>query len=197
MNTKVKKVLQGILFVLIIIAFIYVGTRDFNTNVVIDNEKFDADYSNVDKDNVFVYVNAAEVYSKLKSGNAIIFMGYPQNKWSGYYANILNTAAKESNISEILYYDFLEDRNNKNGTYQSIVLKLSSYVPTIDDGTQDIYAPTLVIVSNGKIIAYDNETAINIGNITPDDYWNEYRTGIKLNNFKTMFQEYLTEVGEY
>lgn len=191
MNKKVKMVLQGILFILIIIAFIYIGTREFNTKEVIDNEKFDSEYSNVSKDNVFVYVNAQDVYTKLNSQNAIIFMGFPSNKWSGYYANILNEAAKISGIKEIYYYDFLEDRQNKNATYQSIVLKLSNYVSTLDDGTQNIYAPTLIIIKNGKIIAFDNETAINIGNINPDDYWNEFRTGMKLNNFRTMFQEYL------
>ena len=118
-------------------------------------------------------------------------MGYPENAWSGYYANILNEAAKDSGIKEILYYDFYEDRENKNGTYQSIVLNLSNYLITLDDGTEDIYAPTLVIVKNGKIIAFDNETAFTKGNITPDIYWDEYQTGIKYNNFKTMFQEYL------
>lgn len=191
MNKNIKKIFQGILFILIIIAFIYIGTRDFKTETKVDNEKFDSEYSNVNKDNVFIYANATDVYSKLKNGTAIIFMGFPSNEWAGYYANILNQAAKESGIKEIMYYDFLEDRTNRNATYQSIVLKLSNYIMTKDDGTRDIYAPTLVIIKNGTIIAYDNETAFNIGNIKPSEYWNEYRTGIKLNNFKTMFNEYL------
>lgn len=191
MNKDVKKVFQGILFILIIIAFIYIGTRDFSDKIDVDNVKFDSEYSNVDKDNVFVYVTATDVYSKLKNGTAIIFMGFPENEWTGYYANILNQAAKESGIKEIMYYNFLEDRTNKNGTYQSIVLKLSNYMTTKDDGTKDIYAPTLIVIKNGEILAYDNETAFNIGNGLPNEYWNEYRKGLKLNNFKTMFQEYL------
>ena len=190
MNKKLKRVLQGILFIVIIIGFIYIGTRDFNQEVVVDNEKFDQDYANVSKDNVFKYVNAVEVYSKLK-GDAIIFMGYPTNIWSGYYANILNEAAKDTGIKEILYYDFYEDRENHNATYQSIVLSLSNYLVTLDDGTQEIHAPTLVIVKDGKVLAFDNETAFTLGNITPDDYWNEYQIGIKHNVFKTMFEDYL------
>lgn len=190
MNKKVKLILQGILFVAIIVGFIYIGTRDFNKEVVVDNERFDADYVNVSKDNVFKYANAVEVYQALK-GNAIIFMGYPANVWSGYYANILNEAAKDAGIKEILYYDFYEDRENRNGTYQSIVLSLTNYLVTLDDGTEEIYAPTLVIVKNGKVIAFDNETAFTKGNITPDVYWDEYQSGIKYNNFKIMFQEYL------
>ena len=190
MNKKVKLILQGILFVAIIVGFIYIGTRDFNKEVVVDNERFDADYVNVSKDNVFKYANAVEVYQALK-GNAIIFMGYPANVWSGYYANILNEAAKDAGIKEILYYDFYEDRENRNGTYQSIVLSLTNYLVTLDDGTEEIYAPTLVIVKNGKVIAFDNETSFTKGNITPDVYWDEYQSGIKYNNFKIMFQEYL------
>ena len=190
MNKKVKLILQGILFVAIIVGFIYIGTRDFNKEVVVDNERFDADYVNVSKDNVFKYANAVEVYQALK-GNAIIFMGYPANVWSGYYANILNEAAKDAGIKEILYYDFYEDRENRNGTSQSIVFSLTNYLVTLDDGTEEIYAPTLVIVKNGKVIAFDNETAFTKGNITPDVYWDEYQSGIKYNNFKIMFQEYL------
>lgn len=190
MKKKIKRVLQGLAFIAIIIGFIVIGTRDFDKKVVVDNEKFDQDYVNVNKENVFKYVNAVEVSTELKQ-DAIIFMGYPENVWSGYYANILNEAAKDSGIKEILYYDFYEDRENHNATYQSIVLNLTNYLITLDDGTQEIYAPTLVIVKDGKIIAFDNETAFVRGNLTPEIYWNEYKTGAKYNLFKSMFEEYL------
>ena len=191
MNKNVKHWLQGILFILIILGFIYVGTRDFTKKVVVDNEKFDQDYVNVSKDNVFKYVNAQDVYTRIKSGDAIIFMGFPQNKWSGYYANILNETAKEVGIDEILYYDFYSDREDKNATYQSIVLALSNYLVTNDLGVQNINAPTLVIIKDGKIIGYDNETAFVVGTASPEEYWNEYQVGLKENTFKTMFLEYL------
>ena len=190
MNKKVKSVLQGLLFIIIIIAFIYVGTRDFETEEVVDNERFDQDYTNVSKDNVFKYVNAVAVYAKLRE-NAIIFMGYPANSWSGYYANILNEAAKATGIEEILYYDFYLDRENSNATYQSIVLSLTNYLLTLDDGSQEIYAPTLIIIKDGNIIGFDQETAFTKGNVDPEEYWDELRTGLKYNTFQTMFKEYL------
>ncbi len=193
MNKYLKRGIQGTLFVAIIGAFIYIGTRNFDVDTEIDNERFDHDYQNVSKDNVFVYASAQDVYAKLKNGTAIIFMGYPANKWSGYYANILNETAKKNNIKEILYYDFYEDRTGKNATYQSIVMRLSNYVPTLDNGTQNIYAPMLVVVKNGKIITVDNETAINIGKMEPTDYWDKARTSLKENSFKTAFDEYLKE----
>lgn len=191
MDKKIKRIIQIIMFISIICAFIYIGTKDFTKEVIVDNERFDQDYKNVSKDNVFVYANANDVYTVLKGGTGIIFMGFKENVWSGYYANILNEIAKKNNVEKILYYDFLEDRNNKNATYQSIVLKLSNYVPTLDSGKQDIYAPTLVMVKNGEIIAYDATTSINKGTITPETYWNEYNVGLKENELITMFQNYL------
>lgn len=191
MNKNLKRILQVILFVLIIGAFIFVGTRDFTKKVTVDNERFDKEYSNVSKDNVFVYANAQDVYTRFKNGNAVVFMGFPSNKWSGYYAEMLNTAAKESGIKEILYYDFKKDREEKNATYQSIVLKLSSYTYTNDNGTQNIYAPTMFIIKDGKVMYFDNETSIMKGNLSPDDYWNENRKAVQINNFKMMFQDYL------
>lgn len=191
MNKNLKRILQVILFVLIIGAFIFVGTRDFTKKVTVDNERFDKEYSNVSKDNVFVYANAQDVYTRFKNGNAVVFMGFPSNKWSGYYAEMLNTAAKESGIKEILYYDFKKDREEKNATYQSIVLKLSSYTYTNDNGTQNIYAPTMFIIKDGKVMYFDNETSIMKGNLSPDDYWNENIKAVQINNFKMMFQDYL------
>lgn len=191
MNKNFKRVLQGLLFVLIIAAFIFVGTRDFTKKVVIDNEKFDLEYGNVSKDNVFVYANAQDVYTRFKSGNAVVFMGFSSNKWSGYYAEMLNTAAKESGIKEILYYDFKKDREEKNATYQSIVLKLTSYTYTNDNGVQNIYAPTMFIIKDGKVIYFDNETAIMKGNLNPSEYWNEDNKAVQINKFKLMFQDFL------
>lgn len=191
MNKNLKRIIQGILFVFIIGAFIFVGTRDFTKEVVIDNERFDKEYRNVSKDNVFVYANAQDVYARFKNGNAIVFMGFSSNKWSGYYAEMLNTAAKETGIKEILYYDFKKDRDDKNATYQSIVLKLGSYTYTNDVGIQNIYAPTMFIIKDGKIIYFDNETAIMVGNLNPDIYWSENKKAVQINNFKMMFQDYL------
>lgn len=191
MNKKIIYTIKGILFIIIIGAFIFVGTRDFSKKEVLDNEKFDQEYQTVDKNNVFRYVNSTEVYQKLKSGDAIIFMGYAANNWSGYYANILNEAAKESGIKEILYYDFYNDRKSKNATYQSIVLKLNDYVTVLDDGSQNIYAPMLVVVRDGKIIYVDDETALNKGNKTPDVYWNSTNKEIKKSNLKVIFQDFL------
>lgn len=54
------------MFIGIIVGFILIGTKDFNKEVEVDNEKFDQDYANVNKDNVFKYVNAVEIATNLK-----------------------------------------------------------------------------------------------------------------------------------
>lgn len=193
MSKNLKKILQALLFILIIVAFIFIGTRDYSKDIKVDNDRFDEEYPNVDKNNVFVYNSASEIYALLKNGTGLIFMGYPNNKWTGYYANILNEVAKELNITKINYYDFYEDRHNKNATYESIVLKLKDYLPTLDDDTQNIYAPTFIIVKNGIILNYDAETAITDGNITPDTYWTELKINNKKASLRTIILNYLNQ----
>ncbi len=194
MNKSVKGTIEAILFILIIAGFIYIGSQDFSHNLEVDNEKFDRDYPLVNKDNVFKYVNASEVYSKLKTGASVIFMGYPSNNWTGYYASILNDVAKEVGLKEISYYDFYDDKRLGNAVYQSIVLRLNAFLPTTDNNNQDIYAPTLLIVKNGEILYYDNETAIREGTITPEEYWTEFNKNVKKNSLRVILKNYVEEV---
>ncbi len=194
MHKTLKNILTALIFIAIIIAFIIIGKTDFNPQEKIDNEKFDEEYPNVSSNNVYKYVNASEVYSFLRGGTGVLFMGYPANEWTGYYASILNDVALELGLKEILYYDFYENRDVKNAVYQSIVLKLSNFLPTLDDGTQNIYAPTLIIVKNGEIIWFDNETAITSGLTEPADYWNEFKIEVKKNSLKQQLNDYLNSL---
>ena len=107
-----------------------------------------------------------------------------------YYAKILNDVGKEVGIDKIYYYDFLKDRDEANGTYETIVNKLSVYAPVNDEGIQNISAPTVIIVKNGGIIGYFDDTAIIRGNITPDIYYNENQEAIVYEQFKTALLEY-------
>ena len=60
----------------------------------------------------------------------------------------------------------------------------------LDNGKQDIYAPTLIFILNGEIIYYDNETSIMNGDIETEEYWTmekrmnkEAELKISLSNF--------------
>ena len=91
-----KKIISGIIFILLIIGFIYLGTRDYKKETITDQEQFSNEFQEIDENNIFTYVNASKVYSTLRSGSAIIFMGYSTNIWAGYYANILTTCQQTS-----------------------------------------------------------------------------------------------------
>ena len=188
-----KKFISGIIFVILIIGFIVLGRKEYRTAETTDNVLFSAEYQEIDENNIFTYTNAPKVLSTLRNGSGIIFFGFKSNIWAGYYANILNSAAMDLGLTEIYYYDFLEDRKNNNGTYQSIVELLNDYVVVLDDGTKNLYSPSIVIVKNGEIIAFNNDTAFMNGNINPEDYWTEeqiYLEKIKLSNLISKYINY-------
>ena len=196
---NMKKIISGIIFVLLIGAFIFLGTRDYKKETISDQELFSNEYQEIDENNVFTYVNASKVYSTLRNGTAIIFMGFNSNVWAGYYANIINDVAMDNGIEEVYYYNFLEDRNNKNATYESIVELLNKYVTVLDDGAKNIYSPTLVIVKEGKIIYFNDRTALTLGFENPKDYWTEDQIELERQELDFMIKQYLSdnEVEEY
>ena len=180
-----------ILFIVLIFLFVYLGTRNYKNMDISDNEKFDADFSLVGKDNVFKYVIDKEVYLSLNQNNTILFLGTKDNEWVNYYAKLINDVAKEYNIKKILYYDFFEDRKNHTGTYQVIVNKLSDYIETNDEGKKNLYAPTFIVIKKGEIIYFDDETSFVRGNITPAKYWSLEKQEAKKQELRIVFSNYL------
>lgn len=188
---KKNKVVSLIAFITLLGAFIYVGTKDYKVLEVDEHKIFSNEYPEVPNKNVFVYSNSTKVYNKLKNDNAIIFFGFSKNEFSGAYAKILNEVAIESGIKEILYYDIHEDRENNNGTYESIVLLLKSYLHKNDLEEVNLVAPSMVVVKRGQIIYYDEETAFSLAPLKPGDYWNEYNTDLKKATLKYVFEKYM------
>lgn len=192
-KNKAQMVIYIIIFFILIWAFIFLGTRSYKTSVRTDNEQFDKEFTLVDKDNVFHYVTNTEARTLINQGNAIIFFGSNTSSWVNHYAKLLNNVAKSENIERINYYDYFKDRQNKNGTYESIVNKLSYYLKTNDEGVQNIYAPAVVIIKNGNIIYYDDETSFTSNNIDPDKYWTREKEEEKEQEFRQAFKAYLGE----
>ena len=190
-KNNIQMVVYLIVFAVLIGAFIFLGTRNYKINNKSDHEKFNDDFSLVNNDNVFEYANNSQVRLLINGGNDIIFFGTNSSKWADYYAMVLNEAAQESGIKKIYYYDFFEDRENKNGTYQSIVEKLSRYVKTDDKGNKNFYSPTLLVMKNHEILYFDDETAFTTGGITPDTYWTEDQIANKKQVLKLVFKEYI------
>ena len=188
-KSKTQMVIYIIIFCLLIYGFIYLGKIDFKKEVS-DNVKFASNFNLVSEDNVFKYVNATDARMVAKGAKGIVLFG-TTNEWVNYYASIVNNIAKEVGIKEIYYYDITKNRKDNNGTYEDIVKTLSKYVTYNDKGIADIYAPTLLVVSNDKVILFDNETSFISGDITPSNYWNNVNTSNKEIQIRDAFTKYL------
>ena len=188
-KNKWQMVIYFILFVILIGAFIYLGTLDYDESLP-DNEQFAEDFSLVSEDNVFKYVNATDALMVANGTKGIVLFG-TQNEGVNYYANIVNKVAKEVGIDTIYYYDFVSNRQDNNGTYETIVERLSDYVTYNDYGTPEIYAPSLLVVSGDEVLLFDTETAFVRGDIAPSEYWNSFNESAKIQELRNVFTEYL------
>lgn len=190
-KNKTQMVIYIILFCLLIYGFIYFGKKDYKVKVS-DNERFASEFSLVSKDNVFKYVNATDARMVAKGAKGIVLFG-TKNEWVNYYAYMVNKIAKEVGIEEIYYYDFIKNRKDNNGTYEDIVKTLSNYVTYNDKGVAEIYAPSLLVVSNDKVILFDSETSFVKGDILPNAYWNSEKIAEKENEIREAFIKYLNK----
>lgn len=190
-KSKTQMIIYIILFCLLIYGFIYLGKKDYKVEVN-DNERFASEFSLVSKDNVFKYVNATDARMVAKGAKGIVLFG-TQNEWVNYYAYMVNKVAKEVGVKEIYYYDFTKNRKDNNGTYEDIVKTLSNYVTYNDKGVAEIYAPTLLVVSNDEVLLFDNETSFVNGEITPSTYWNSTKEDAKENEIREAFIKYLNK----
>ena len=188
-KNKWQMVLYCILFITLIGAFIYLGTLDYE-DALPDNEQFAQDFSLVSEDNVFKYVYATDALMIANGTKGIVLFG-TQNEWVNYYANIVNKVAKEVGIDTIYYYDFVSNRQDNNGTYETIVERLSDYVTYNDYGVAEIYAPSLLVVSGDEVLLFDTETSFVRGDITPSEYWNSFNESAKMQELKNVFTKYL------
>ena len=162
---------------------------DFHTKTS-DSAEVSKIFDKLPADNVFVYGNVIKVKNLVSKGNGIILFG-TDNDWVNYYIYMVNNAAKDVGIKEIYYYDFIDNKINNNGTYESIVNALEPYVIRNDRGYTNIYAPTLIIIKNGKVLLYDDETAFVRGNDNPKEYWDYLKQIEKTRELEEAFIKYL------
>ena len=188
-KNPIQMVVYLLLFIVIIGLFIYISKIDFKKNKDISVELSKV-FDRLPADNVFISSNALTVKNVINEGNGIIFFG-TNNEWVNYYITMVNDAAKDVGIKEIYYYDFIDNKINNNTTYDSIVDALEPYVLRNDRGFTNIYAPTLVIIKNGVVLFYDDETAFVRGNENPKDYWNYSNQYSKVEELKDGFIKYL------
>ena len=159
---------------LIIIPIIFVFLLIGCTKEETDSQKFAKEYTKVTEDNYFVYRTDAEIIKILEHGTGVVYLGFSECQWCQAYVPVLNEIADIEGLEKIYYYNVLEDRKNNTESYQKMVNILSNYLQYDEEGNKRIYVPTVVVVSEGQIIGYDDETAYDTkGYDKPEDYWNE------------------------
>ena len=187
-----KSIVQFFVFVIMIYFFIVLGTKDYKTKLA-DNIRFSNDYKDISKNNIFKYVGEYEVLDLFNGKSAVLFMGFPSNIWSHYYADYLNEIAILNEIETIYYYDFKRDRSMNNQAYNTITNYLKDYLVIDDSGNMDIKAPTFVVLKQGKIVYYDDTLAYLKGDIAPEDYFSENKKQQTKFNLDKVIKEYLKE----
>lgn len=141
--------------VALLLTFLLVITGCTVTKVKDDTEtdaiKFSKEYPSVSENNVYKYATFDNVIDTIKAGSGIIYLGFPTCPWCKEATPVLNEAAKNRDVKEILYYNFKDIRQNNTEEYQELVSLLEDYIGEDAEGNKRIGAPTVVFVQNGKI----------------------------------------------
>lgn len=139
-----------------------------------DAQKFAKEYTQVSENNYFVYKESEEIIKILENGTGIVYLGFPECKWCQAYVPILNEVADMEGVEKIYYYNILEARKNNTEDYQKMVQLLNEYLQYDEEGNKRIYVPTVIFVSKGNIVAFDDETAYDTkGFSEPTEYWTD------------------------
>ena len=188
MKKMTRNFIYLVLFAFLIWCFVYLGKKDFS-NTITDAERFSKEYTAIDTDNPFVYVNSNRVLNILNNETGIILVGFSSNAWMQEYVRELYPILKENNITKVYYYDVIEDRTKKTKNFRQIEDLLSKYLKIKDMGSEYLFTPALIFVKDGKIINYDDETSLVSFDMRPDTYWNEDA----ITSFHNKINTYLSE----
>ena len=188
MKKMTRNFIYLVLFAFLIWCFVYLGKKDFSSTIT-DAERFSKEYTTIDMDNPFVYVNSNRVLNILNNETGIILVGFSSNAWMQAYVRELYPILKENNITKVYYYDVIEDRTKKTKNFRQIEDLLSKYLKITDMGAEYLFTPALIFVKDGKIINYDDETSLVSFDMRPDTYWNEDA----ITSFHNKINTYLSE----
>lgn len=173
---KKNLILLGItvlVIVAIVVGVVLILNKNNKTEIT-DAVKFSEEYTEIDKNNVFVYRSVDEIINILENGTGIVLLGFPECPWCQRYVKYLNEVAKDLGIDKIYYYNIREDRKNNTEDYQKIVAILKEYLQYDEEGNKRIYVPSVIALKKGEIVGFDDETAWDTkGFKTPDEYWTD------------------------
>lgn len=176
-------------FVVLIGAFIFLGTRNYSVKELSDSELFQKEYKNISIDNKFHVFNSVECLTFLEKETGILFLGFPENEWSHVIAELLDTVSTEMNFSGLNYYNFYSDREKRHDNYLGILREVDENLRKNDKGKLELYAPTVVGVIHGEVIFFDDETTFPMNNETVKSYWTEQKKREKIELYKQVIRQ--------
>lgn len=169
---NLKKFLLGAILIVIGLILLYFFFIRKDDNKETDAQKFKNEYSKVSDDNPFVYRNIDQIINILEKGTGVVYLGFPECPWCQAYVPYVEEVAKKVGIDKVYYFNILEDRKNNSEKYQKIVKILNEYIPNDEEGNKRVYVPALIIVKDGQIVDYNDETSKDTkGYKTPEEYW--------------------------
>ena len=149
------------------------------------------EYKTLTEYNYYIYKDINEIIKILEHGTGAVYLGFPECPWCQAYVPMLNEVADIEGLEKIYYYNIYEDRKNNTDSYQKIVNIISDYLQYDDEGNKRIYVPAIIVVSEGKIIGFDDETSYDTkGFDNPEDYWTEEEQ----KDLKTKLSSYISKI---
>lgn len=137
-----------------------------------DNVKFAKEYTKISEDNLFKYKTLEEVNKILTKGTGVVYLGFPECPWCQEYVKYIDEVSKSVGLDKVYYSNILDDRKNDTEEYKETVKILSDYLSNDDEGNKRVYVPSVIVVSSGKIVMFDDETARDTkGYDSPKEYW--------------------------
>lgn len=148
---KHKILLIIIIIIITILGLIIYQINKDSYNFKKEYEKYNntEKYINIEipKDNRINYLNNNNILKEIKTGNKIIYLGYPTDNKTRLAVPILLKTAKENDIKKIYYYNF-KNLKETNKIYQKLL-------QTINKNTKEtqnkLTTPTVILINQGKI----------------------------------------------
>lgn len=165
----IRKAIYCILFLLMIGAFIYLSEKytDDDEDKVITITDY---YKQIENDK-YEIIRGTDLISLLKSGTGIIYIGSSTSTAAQKYIEKLELIIKNDEIDKIYYYDINNDKVQKNSNYYEIRDLLKGYLITTDGSENNLLAPSLYIIKDGKVKYYNIQTVAMKNTDDIEKYW--------------------------
>ena len=167
-------------------------------------------YPEITGESVFKVASQDDVLAMLENGTGVVFFSWIDCPWCHGYIDLVNDAALQTELNNVLYYDIYDDRQNNTEFYQKVIELVKDYVglyPYVTNGEEKkafdsegkarIYVPMTIIVIKGEIINIDYSSSMESGfEENFDKYWNEeIKAGFtKRNQLAESFYNYFSLV---